>query len=211
MENKYNIIPIFPIPVLETPMPDIYSNVLDLFYNEPLRKLPPESQLKFGDRSDNSYILDDPKYTDFSNYILSLVKEYGNNVLGFDYDIYKFSQSWISIKKPQEEHIIHTHPNSLISGVFYFGEFNPNTPSIIFHKTTNNHIFSPKTSDKLSKYNAKEFPVTPFPGLLLLFPSTLQHSVPLNTSNTNRYSLAFNVFSPEGLGSEENLTELKFN
>ena len=45
-------------------------------------------------------------------------------------------------------------------------------------------------------------------GELILFPSTLKHSVPINTSNKNRISLSFNTFVSDKLGSEIELTEL---
>ena len=48
------------------------------------------------------------------------------------------------------------------------------------------------------------------PGLLVLFPSYLHHSVPLNKTEHPRHSLAFNVVPTIGFGEEMNLTELKF-
>ena len=44
---------------------------------------------------------------------------------------------------------------------------------------------------------------------LILFVSACS-SVPKNTSNQDRKSLAFNVVPRDGFGHEENLTQLKF-
>ena len=45
-------------------------------------------------------------------------------------------------------------------------------------------------------------------GELILFPSTLRHSVPVNVGKENRISLSFNTFSVDTLGNEDHLTHL---
>jgi uncharacterized protein (TIGR02466 family) len=110
---------------------------------------------------------------------------------------------------------MHTHPNSLISGVLYFGESEEKTPAIKFHNPifgTNVSYISPKKiKDKRDKKYAMEFLSIDFEaGLLILFPSYLHHSVPLNKTDKTRCSLAFNVVPTIGFGDENNLTELKF-
>jgi ectoine hydroxylase-related dioxygenase (phytanoyl-CoA dioxygenase family) len=110
---------------------------------------------------------------------------------------------------------MHTHPNSLISGVFYFGEGSPKTSVVRFHKMSlnvNTPVIRPKlVSDKRElKYAQSEFNIEFIPGLLLLFPSYLHHSVPLNNTDKVRCSLAFNVVPTIGFGDERELTELKF-
>ena len=45
-------------------------------------------------------------------------------------------------------------------------------------------------------------------GELVLFPSSLRHSVPFNKGNETRYSMSFNTFSIDELGSKESLTHL---
>ena len=46
--------------------------------------------------------------------------------------------------------------------------------------------------------------------MIILFPSSLLHSVPLNTTDSIRKSLAFNAVPKTGLGTESSLNELKF-
>ena len=111
---------------------------------------------------------------------------------------------------------MHTHPNSLISGVFYYGEPAPNTPAIKFHKMSGgmnvNQLQAKTKPDKRpSKYAWENFSVNFEPGLLVIFPSYLFHSVPVNESDKIRSSVAFNVVPKSNLGQEENLTELNFN
>jgi len=110
---------------------------------------------------------------------------------------------------------MHTHPNGLISGVFYYGPTVEKTPAIKFHKiaaAVNVSYILPKTVDKKKnlKYSQNEFSIIFEPGLLLLFPSYLNHSVPINKTDKPRHSLAFNIVPTVGFGDERNLTELIF-
>ena len=168
----------------------------------------------YGDRSKNSYILDEPECKDFKPFVLGLAKTYGD-MLGYDYESYRFGQSWLSYKHPGQHHTQHTHPNSLISGVFYFGQPEEKTPAIRLHQMMggfNTSYISPKrVPDKRNlKYAWEHFDIQFNPGLFLMFPSYLHHSVPLNKSNTTRCSIAFNIVPEVGFGEEGSLTELKF-
>lgn len=211
MESNSYIHNIFPSPIACYEVPLTFSNIITSFYNIEMRQNSP-TVADYGVRSKSSYVLNDPLYNHFSSYILNQVSSFGSEVLGYDYSEYKFTQSWISIKRPNEEHIRHTHPNSAISGVFYFGEVSTETPGITFHKPLNYSLenqISLRRNNSITPYNAEEFHIQTYPGLLIIFPSWLQHSVPKNNSDKNRYSLAFNSIPSVGLGDEECLTELK--
>ena len=45
-------------------------------------------------------------------------------------------------------------------------------------------------------------------GELVLFPSSLRHSVPFNKGNETRYSMSFNTFCIDELGDRNSLTHL---
>jgi len=213
MQINYEILELFPTPVFTTMMPLELSKVVPWLFKQEMLSEEVDSP-NYGERSKNSYILDEPEAIDFKTYILGLTSQYGK-LLGYDYESYRFGQSWVSYKHPGQHHTMHSHPNSLISGVFYFGEPTDKTPAIKFHKLEggfNVSYLSPKlVKDKRElKYSQKEFSIEFTPGLLLLFPSYLHHSVPLNKTDKTRCSLAFNVVPMIGLGDETSLTELKF-
>jgi uncharacterized protein (TIGR02466 family) len=213
MQVNYEILELFPTPVFTTYLPEKYSSVVPWFYKQEMLSEEIDSP-NYGERSKNSYILDEPQCSELKFFILEIAKNYGK-MLGYDYDSYRFGQSWLSYKHPGQHHTMHSHPNSLISGVFYFGEPVEKIPAIKFHKLIggmNVSYISPKEiNDKRElKYAQKEFSIEFTPGLLVLFPSYLHHSVPLNKSNKTRCSLAFNVVPSIGFGDERNLTELKF-
>jgi uncharacterized protein (TIGR02466 family) len=213
MQINYEILDLFPTPVFTTMIPLEFSKVTPWLFKQEMLSEEVDSP-NYGERSKNSYVLEEPETIDLKSYILDLATQYGK-LLGYDYESYRFGQSWVSYKHPGQHHTMHSHPNSLISGVFYFGEPTDKTPAIKFHKLEggfNVSYLSPKlVKDKRElKYSQKEFSIEFTPGLLLLFPSYLHHSVPLNKTDKTRCSLAFNVIPTIGLGEETSLTELKF-
>lgn len=204
-----NIIELFSTPIMDIPIPNnIMLNITWLLKQEMREdELDDNGLYTTGEISKNTYILDEPENTTIKDFILNEIYEYGNKILGYDYEKFKLTQSWVSCKKPGQMHDIHTHPNSIISGVFYFGDNKESLPNITFHKpqSFNFPILRPK--EKYTKYNSTEFEL----GLnnLILFPSYLQHSVSLNRSNIPRYSISFNSIPLGIFGDKDELTELK--
>jgi uncharacterized protein (TIGR02466 family) len=210
MLNEYEILELFPIPVYTTILPQELSVVVPWFYKQKIAQ--DVDSPNFGERSLNSYILEEPDCLDLKNYLLECIKNFGK-ILGYSYNSYKFGQSWLSLKYPNQHHSYHTHTNSLISGVFYFGEELENTSSIQFYKpgmVSNGLQLRPSIEENSTKYSSFVFNIKTKPGLLILFSSDLPHSVSLNTTNKIRYSLSFNVIPTKGLGEEKDLNELKF-
>jgi len=132
MLNQSEILELFPTPVYASVLPQELSKVVPWFYSQEMLSEEIDAP-NYGQRSKNSYLLDEPQCIDLKTYILKAVNQYGKT-MGFDYNEYRFGQSWLSYKQPGQHHTIHSHPNSLISGVFYFGEGSQKTPVIRFHK-----------------------------------------------------------------------------
>ena len=115
------------------------------------------------------------------------------------------TQSWCNKNLPGEEHAVHNHPNSIISGVFYFKQ-NENLPPLQFVQMIN--CFYLPDIEEFNAFNSRMFSIPMNDGELILFPSTLWHQVAKNRGRETRYSMSFNTFSNE-LGTTEGLTELK--
>lgn len=115
------------------------------------------------------------------------------------------TQSWLNFTKESEGHHPHAHPNSLISGVFYFNA-DKEYDNIEFFK--NNYNSLQIESDKYSIYNASSYVFPVNIGDLLLFPSSLHHKVNIKKGKNLRTSLAFNVFFVGEVGDEHKLTYL---
>jgi uncharacterized protein (TIGR02466 family) len=206
----HNLLHLFPNTIYTTMIPAEFSSILPFLYGQEVLTEGIDSD-NYGERSKNSYVLDEPPCLQLKKYILNQVLIYGNE-LGYDYNEYRFGQSWVSYKHPGQHHATHSHPNSLISGVFYFGEDGSNFPAIKFHKLIggmNISYLQPKMKQSIQD-SKNTFSINFTPGLLILFPSYLYHSVPVNKTDKVRCSLAFNTVPTVGLGDETNLTELKF-
>lgn len=212
MQVNYQMLELFPTPVYTTTLPVKYSKVISFLDQQDMGA--DSDHDNYGYRSKDSYVLDKPECSDLAEFILDNTKVYADQ-LGYDYNEYRFGQSWVSVKAPGQHHTMHTHPNGLISGVFYYGPIAEKTPAIKFHKIitgVNVSYIQPKTvnNKKDLKYAQVEFSILFEPGLLLLFPSHLHHSVPVNKTDKHRQSLAFNIVPKLGFGDERNLTELIF-
>ena len=214
MKDNYKILNIFPTAGYVTKLSDdIVSPHIELLNSEPYRPEPEDQPLTHGLRSLDSYLFNSPKYKILANSILEHSTNFAENTLLLDYKNYKFSQSWISVKNSQDSHYPHTHPFSLISGVLFYGDHS-DYPALSFTKFPQeatayySHAHKPHLQNE---FTSSEFKVNYTPNLLVLFPSTLAHSVDVNTSQTPRKSLAFNIIPRDGFGREDTLTELKFN
>jgi hypothetical protein len=62
--------------------------------------------------------------------------------------------------------------------------------------------------DNYDLLNSSKWTIRPKNKDILIFPSHLTHEVTPNTSDKNRYVLAFNIF-PSGIFSEKTINELK--
>ena len=215
-----NIAALFPTPLLKVDIPPELSTACNLFDNtEMLHKKP--SQGEYGLHSKNTYIMDEPECVDLKKFVLNLAKDFARNTLMYDYDEWTFSQTWVSWKEPGQQHVPHTHPNSVISGVFFYGYGEEGTPAIMFHKDeyqgTGQSIMlrqiphDGKKVKELSPYAWKTFTVPFQPGLLLLFPSYFRHSVPPNKTQYTRKSVSMNIVPKGVLGDPHSLTQLLFN
>ena len=211
METKYEVIPLFPTPLYFNEIPEqLVLDHISLLNNEKIEK---RNAKDFGDVSVNTYILNQDSYKNLSSYILQQVYNYAQNFNSYNYKNFKFSQSWISVKHPNESHLPHTHSNSLISGILFFEDLPPNTPSVNFYKEDLSFLSSHpiKPTDQLNQFTYTSYNVSYKKNLLLLFPSFLKHGVEENLTSSPRKSLAFNIVPTEGFGSEKGLNQLKFN
>lgn len=170
----------------------------------------------YGQVSASTYILNEPAVGTLAAHILNEATFMARDILSWNVSGMQFTQSWVSIKNPGQYHVRHSHYNSVISGVYYFNDDNGvNQSDLIFHKNKNpgNEFgtlqvqYNPNAS---TQFSWETFNITPKKGLLVMFPSYLDHSVGINNSNISRKSLAFNLLPVGKLGSESGLTQVLF-
>ena len=215
MNDTLDIASLFATPLLRVEIPPELSTACNLFDNTELY-LDKESRGDYGLHSKNTYIMDEPECVDLKKFVLDLAKDFAQNTLMYDYDEWTFSQTWVTWKEPGQQHVPHTHPNSVISGVFFYGYGEEGTPAIQFHKNefqgnSQTIMVKEKPDKRPSPFAWKTF-IVPFkPGMLLLFPSYFRHSVPLNQTQHTRKSVSMNIVPKGGIGDPGSLTELLFN
>lgn len=108
------------------------------------------------------------------------------------YESLELTGCWANISPPGDAHRPHTHPNNYLSGVYYV-QTQAGADTISFDDPRpQTNIISPLTSESIDE-NAGQIHVSTRDGLLLLFPSWLQHQVPQNRSERARISIAFNL------------------
>ena len=102
---------------------------------------------------------------------------------------------WANINASGASHIIHSHPNNFLSGIYYV-RTHPGADSVNFHDPrSQTGIIRPPVTE-LTSQNTDQVVVTVSDGMLLMFPSYLAHSVAPNESDNLRISISFNmVFS----------------
>ena len=154
-------------------------------------------------KSKDSFVLEKNELKSIRDFIQKCLDEYAVRVLATDQKLY-ITQSWCNKNKKGSKHHEHTHTNSLVSGVFYF-KTNKSAP-INFHKNTITQM--ELNPIKYNHVNSNIFNMEVKSSELVLFPSTLKHSVPVNKDENDRISLSFNTFSKGVFGDENKLNYL---
>jgi len=150
------------------------------------------------------YLYKDPKYKKLSDEILNLVRYVCEDIFSYENVNPEISLMWGTATPKGGSVHRHYHPNSILSGVYYpqnieYTEirfFSPHRPTIL-----------PKIRYK-SVYSSVTMEYKPQQGDVVLFPSDLDHDVPINTSDEVRYSIAFNIFFRGEMGHEETLSNI---
>lgn len=123
----------------------------------------------------------------FHDAVLSVLR-----FLRVSYDDFAITGCWANLYAPGAAHRMHTHPNNFLSGVYYVRTAE-SADTINFHDPrAQTAIIRPPVS-ALTNENADQVVMPVEPGVLLLFPAFLPHSVDENRSATARASLSFNV------------------
>ena len=105
---------------------------------------------------------------------------------------YEITGCWANVLATGAAHKIHSHPNNFLSGVYYL-QTGPGSDTINFHDPrSQTGIIRPPVVE-LTAENTDQTVIRVRNGMLLLFPSYLQHSVDANTSDRERISISFNI------------------
>jgi uncharacterized protein (TIGR02466 family) len=178
-----------------------YDGEVDIDINQPQR--PNEGNTS----SQNTYLLKDKKLLSLRQFIEKSLHEYFMATYSPKNDTHlKITQSWLNWTKPGQYHHKHAHPNSLISGCFYVNA-HKRSDKIFFYRNEYQQIKFPPV--EWNPYNSESWWYSVGTGDLVLFPSSLTHTVQPVEGEDTRISLAFNTFPIGILGDENELTALQ--
>jgi uncharacterized protein (TIGR02466 family) len=194
---------IFPLPIMLTSLQrELTQQELDFF--EETQKSVVKNPYNF--ISEDTYLLNQEPLAqlkaDFEmvlNYYFKMIYNPRPNI-GI-----RFTQSWMAFTPHGGEHHKHNHPNSLISGVFYINA-NPEVDVIKFHSPNQQMIAV--QPEQHNEYTTGVYTVKVGAGDFILFPSWLEHSVPVTTENKVRKIIAFNAFPTGVMGDTRQVNEL---
>ena len=197
---KEELLQIFPRPVLILP----YEKpiIKELEFIRTLEWLAQKANGNF--KSKDSYVLKHEKLKDIKNFLMESINKYCEKILNTKQRLV-ITQSWFNKNPTGSKHHEHVHPNSIVSGVMYF-QIDQTLPPIQFSKSNQDGVKLDPI--KYNVLNSDTFLLPCKPGELILFPSNLRHSVPINTGMPDRISLSFNTFCIDALGSEDSSTHL---
>jgi uncharacterized protein (TIGR02466 family) len=197
---KEELLQLFPTPLLIVPYEE--SIAKELAY---LKTISYREQKANGNyRSDDSYLLRNKEFKNIKNFLGESLNKFTTDVLQSKQRLV-ITQCWANRNPKGSKHHEHVHPNSIVSGVMYF-QINEKLPPIQFAKSIQDGM--KLNPEKYNHVNSESFLLPCKPGELILFPSSLKHSVPMNQGDEDRISISFNTFSIDVLGSEQALTHL---
>ena len=205
------LIQVFPTPLLVCPYSRNYDKELEWIKKQECKKPSDRldsSKVATNRQSTDTFILDNPELKKIRTFIETKLYQYVTNVMESD-DKLVITQSWLNISGKGESHHEHTHPNSIISGVWY-PQINNKLPPILFTKRSLQRDVELKVR-KYNTFNGFTFLLPLNAGELVLFPSNMNHRVPANKYDEERISLSFNTWPKGNMGDIDSLTYLPFD
>jgi uncharacterized protein (TIGR02466 family) len=196
-----NIVPIFPTLISWTKDLE-YLKIKEKFVTACLGEYKKDpvgvKKSNIGGWQSNCNWVESPENIFYKNYIEGRVQ----NIMDKQFKIskkhlIKFANCWISINKKGNFNDIHTHPQAVFSGVFYVKCPNHNSGEINFineRKHVDYTSIESIDSEITSGYNlASGYWIAPEEGMMIIFPSSIPHSVGVNNTDEDRISISFNV------------------
>jgi uncharacterized protein (TIGR02466 family) len=199
-------IPAFTVPLYEFTADDQLTNkTLELA----------QHQIYSTNANNKSSVGEPIKSKELITWFNSCLKEIKNDLYdGLVFDI-KVTDAWFNKSSYTEKHHMHSHSNSVLSGVFYLTTHEKKAktkfylPNPFHHIDFGNMMHTSENFVTSEKYIISD--VQPVAGKLIVFPSNLQHNVETNITTESRYTIAFNSFFSGIVGAKESATLLSIS
>ena len=133
--TPFEIIPLFPQALYKSKFRPITADE-----RTTIEKFPVAKQQLGNSTSNKPYFLDEIGLENLKSDIANHISAYAREVMKFDLELY-ITNSWKNLTVPGEQHIIHNHTNSVISGVLYLNVSN-SQPSISFNRMSSPYLLN---------------------------------------------------------------------
>lgn len=130
-----------------------------------------------------------------------------SNFLQWRFEGLEITNLWANVNFGHYAHHNHHHPNNHVSGVYYAKAAAGAGDILFYDPRPQAHLMEPDVAT-FTPANSAKHRFTPEEGLMLLFPSWLEHSVEPNLSGEERVSLAFNLTLRGRIGRESGEVQL---
>ena len=145
--------------------------------------------------------------THLKDWIEIQLKNYTVNALATHQKL-KITQSWCLKHSNRKSRVYpHTHTNSIVSGAYYIKCDNNSSPlQIVSPSPLSRGQIDWDYASTLLQHQAwmwKNYEIFPEEGMLVLFPSSLEHKVPESIDTDDRCVLSFNTWFDGPIGNEE--------
>jgi uncharacterized protein (TIGR02466 family) len=109
-------------------------------------------------------------------------------------DSHYITNMWANINHPNHRHLVHIHPNCLLSGILYIKTPKDCAPTIFTSTRQLTTLLAPQITGR-NELNSDVFVMPAEKGRMLIWPSYLAHGVDHghSTENAERIVLAFNI------------------
>lgn len=186
------VVQVSQIPNHEALNSDISRVIEEVRHSEPNRKPQSWACDLYTTIGSPKLLLNHAGLAEFTRIIDLQIREYAQ-ALNYDIDRYPLtvSECWVNIYGSQHSQEIHLHKNSLISGIYYVKAPAGSGATLFYSPQADDMISAPiKLGNNL---NATVTGFPPVEGRMLLFRSSLRHSVLPGTMDGERITLAFNA------------------
>jgi uncharacterized protein (TIGR02466 family) len=187
------VISVASFPSAEALNPGLERRIFELFERERLTKTQTTDRLH-----------EDPAFTPLVEFFnAQIARRFADfKVAGARFEI---TSCWANIQRRGDALRYHSHANSFLSGSYYVrSPANCGALEFLDPRATGFRFDFEVT--EMNQLNAEAFSVSPRPGMLVLFPSSIMHGTGRSDTDEPRISIAFNVMPRGELGSSRRFT-----
>ena len=189
-----NVFNLFPVPILTTQLDYLVDKIEILCQQERHKNSKGVNKSNLGGWQSDNIIYPDSPFS-FLFDINTICQEFAKDTLKVNKQV-SMINAWININHKGNSNQIHTHPRSILSGVYYVktpkecGNIEFTHPALDMMERDWCDIIS---NSELNHYNSHHWWLPSKANTLYIFPSWIKHLVKPNMSDEERISISFNI------------------